>query len=87
MQPSDKQKNRLSSLMKVEENPDFAIYEKLEEVNENLEKMVGAPRVNIEGAETVLIKGKQGDVGPEPSDERLVELITPLIPEPIKGDK
>lgn len=31
-------------------------------------------------------KGDQGDVGPEPTDERLKKLITPLIPEPIKGE-
>lgn len=32
-------------------------------------------------------KGDQGEVGPEPADDRLTELIKPLIPAPIKGDK
>ena len=42
-------------------------------------------KVSIEGAELLTIKGKPGDIGPEPSDERLIELIKPLIPEPIVG--
>lgn len=32
-----------------------------------------------------IVKGEKGEVGPEPSDERLVELIKPLIPDPIPG--
>jgi hypothetical protein len=43
-------------------------------------------KVQIMGVEIVTIKGEKGDKGDEPSDDRLVEIITPLIPEPIKGD-
>lgn len=39
--------------------------------------------VHMEGVSLVTLKG---DPGETPSDERLVKLIEPLIPEPIKGD-
>lgn len=32
-------------------------------------------------------KGDTGDIGPEPSDDRLKSLILPLIPDPIQGEK
>lgn len=37
-------------------------------------------------AEVITIKGRQGEKGDSPSTDELVSLITPLIPEPIKGD-
>lgn len=46
-------------------------------------------KVSLEGAELVTIKGEKGDKGDKgdnPSKEELTTLITPLIPEPIKGD-
>jgi hypothetical protein len=41
-------------------------------------------KVEIEGAEILTIKGEKGDT---PTDEHLVELITPLIPEPVVGPR
>jgi hypothetical protein len=40
--------------------------------------------VKLTGVE--MIKGEKGETGNEPTDERLISLIEPLIPEPIKGD-
>lgn len=35
---------------------------------------------------TQLAKGDKGDVGPRPTDQKLIALILPLIPKPGKGD-
>src|SRR3990167_1086861 len=48
-------------------------------------EMPDTHKVSIEGAELITIKGERGDKGDAPSEERLQELITPLIPEPLKG--
>src|SRR3990167_3718183 len=63
------------------EMPEFPAFPVFPEMPET--KFPEVQKVEIQGAEVVTIKG---DIGPEPSDERLRELITRLIPEPIKGD-
>jgi len=58
-----------------------SISNKIEEPDDALERVF---------SKLEMIKGEQGEVGPvgpEPSDERLVEIIKPLIPEPIKGEQ
>ena len=52
--------------------------------NEMLSKFV--PQEIGDGS-TITIKGLKGDKGDSPTDEELISLIEPLIPEPIKGDK
>ena len=42
--------------------------------------------VEIKGAEVVTIKGVQGIPGEKPTDDELLNLIKPLIPDPVKGD-
>lgn len=62
---------------------DSAIKEVKDEIKESipdLDKVLESVR-GTQG-----IQGEKGDVGSEPSDERLVELITPLIPDPIPGE-
>jgi hypothetical protein len=46
-------------------------------------KVNGADTVGYTGPEGK--QGVQGEMGPEPTDERLIALITPLIPEPKDG--
>ena len=58
------------------------VTDKLSEVAELLANM---PRsLTLDGVERVDIKGEKGD---SPTDDELIALIEPLIPEPIKGEK
>lgn len=42
-------------------------------------------KVSLEGIEVITLKGDRGDDAPPPTDEHLLALIAPLIPEPVKG--
>lgn len=78
----------------VHEN--LPLYDKLGEIAEHLkaiaekENSADLPevqKIQVEGAELVSIKGEKGDRGETPTDDHLLELITPLIPAPIQGPK
>lgn len=60
----------------------------LEAINNSLNKPedtnVKEVEVSLKGIDIVAIKGEKGD---KPSDDELINLIKPLIPEPKKGDK
>lgn len=70
--------------------------EKISELNDKVTKLIDKKpahlTMDIEGATVEVIegppgdKGDKGDKGDEPSNERLVSLIEPLIPEPLRGD-
>lgn len=66
----DEQKKTNEILNKDKENED----KKLQTVADEM-------TVTLKG-----LKGDQGDKGDSPSEEELVKLIIPLIPEPVKGD-
>lgn len=61
--------------------------DKLDSVNESIKNKPEVQKVQLEGVSLVTLKGDKGDKGDEPSDQRLEEIITPLIPEPIQGEK
>ena len=68
---------------------DKKIDEKTEKTQEILEAVSKKESTVIQleaDGETTTLQGEKGDTGPEPSDERLQELIKPLIPEPIAGE-
>lgn len=91
------QKNKIEKMATFEKEPQLGMFGELHDINLTLEKIASKEtpeqklpeifKVELPGVELVTIKGEQGEVGPEPKDERLVELIKPLIPKPIKGDK
>jgi hypothetical protein len=77
---------KVEKLARLADDPSKTIFDELQEVKEEIKGAVpGELKVEIKGAEVVTIKGEQGEVGPEPSDERLRGIIIPLIPEPIEG--
>lgn len=61
------------------------VADKLSEVAELLANM--PKTLSMEGVERIEIKGDKGEKGDSPTEEELLSLIEPLIPEPIKGDK
>jgi len=70
---------------------DLVVVKELEEntdtLKEVLKELKTEKKMSVDGVNKVEIKGDKGDKGDEPSDDRLLSLIEPLIPEPIKGDK
>ncbi len=79
-------------LDKVSVHDSLPVFEELQQINESLKtiakketpimEMPEVQKVEIEGAEIITIKGDKGD---SPTDEDLINLIKPLIPEPIVG--
>ena len=61
---------------------DRQIFKLFKDSFDALIKALSNQKVEIKGAEIITIKGPKGD---KPSPEELVELIKPLIPEPIQG--
>lgn len=59
---------------------------RLKNIENHLNERPEVQKVSLEGISVITLKGDQGEKGDEPSDERLEDLILPLIPEPIKGD-
>src|SRR3990167_2678382 len=79
--------DKAKKLLTFAQNPELAIFNELKEANDNLKTLSEKTRkVSIAGAELVTIKGKEGEPGAEPKDERLKKLIEPLIPAPKKGE-
>lgn len=80
-------KNLEAIIVQNEENKLEPILENMIIQNdENTQKIVDAiapPKIEIEvdGATIEVIEGPKGDTGPEPTDQRLISLIEPLIPE------
>ena len=77
----------------MEEDLQRASDDKINELEDKVTKYVDKKpahlTMDIDGATVEVIEGppgEKGDKGDEPSDERLADLIIPLIPEPIKGD-
>lgn len=101
MNLNEEQKNKAESLkdflQKSEIDSNLPIYEALCALAEHVRKMSErevpkmempeVQKIEIEGVSVVTLKGDKGDKGDEPSEERLVEIIKPLIPEPIPGQK
>lgn len=92
---SQEQNIKLESLKKFLEksdiSPNLPLIDVLEEIRDILKEVSSketpetpdVQKMEIQGAEIITIKGKEGE---PPTDEHLLELITPLIPDPIKGD-
>lgn len=88
-----KQKNKIEKLALLEEDKDLALFEEVQTTNELLteirdkempeHKMPEVMKVKIEGVEAITLKGEKGD---KPTDEEIISLIKPLIPEPINGE-
>ena len=88
--PEGDRKKVLNFIKLEEEGADLGIYEELCKINESLAKisekempkmeMPEVQKIKIDGIEVMTLKGDT------PTDEHLTELITPLIPEPIKGN-
>jgi len=87
---NDKQKMKLEKLATFADNKDLAIFDEVQEIAESLKTIAQKPeveipkvyKVQIEGVEVLTLKGDDGET---PTDEHLIELISPLIPEPIPG--
>lgn len=92
----DKNKqDQIKKLSTFAKHPDLAHFETSNEIADSLKTIAGKKIPDIQKVEIVntsndlaatffsLLKGEKGD---EPSDEHLINLITPLIPDPIKGD-
>lgn len=88
-----KQKNKIEKLALLEEDKDLALFEEVQTTNELLteirdkempeHKTPEVMKVKIEGIEVITLKGEKGD---KPTDEEIISLIKPLIPEPINGE-
>lgn len=85
----------LNEIIKLEKPELIPVLEVLESIDQSLktlaEKEAPEPeerpevqKIEIAGLETITLKGDKGET---PTDEELVALIKPLIPEPVKGDK
>lgn len=92
MKEEERQKKKFIKLSEFQEDKDLAMFEEMQEMNDNLEviaskempkmEMPDTHKVEILGAEKIIIKGEPGDT---PTDEHLIELIRPLIPKVADG--
>ena len=93
MELNNTQKEKLQKvsdfLEKTEVSQLLPFADLLEEIRDTLKLIADKERTEMKvqkvefmGAEVVTIKGKDGQ---DPTDQHLVELITPLIPEPVAG--
>lgn len=64
------------------------MYKQFEKLEEKFEKTVNEIKETMPNLDDVLksVKGMPGDEGHSPTNEELITIIEPLIPEPIKGD-
>ncbi len=87
---SPEQKNKKDKLELFLNAPDLALHAEVQAMNDSLKKIADRPKivqkVELVGITQATIQGKKGDTGESPTDEHLIELITPLIPKPIKGE-
>ncbi len=92
----DKEK-QAQKLITLQEDPTLAVFTELGEIKDILQTISDketpeqsefpqSMKMELPGVELITIKGQKGDDGKDPTDEHLLELITPLIPDPIKGD-
>lgn len=72
--PPEKLQSKLKKYQTFDEDKDLAIFEALDEIAEKLEP--------IGNVKIIEIKGDKGDT---PTKDELLEIIKPLIPEPIPG--
>lgn len=78
-------------LTKVEQHPQLPIFEVLQEISSALKVLAGkealpvehpaVQKIAIDGVDMLTIQGKPGENGETPSDEKIISLIKPLIPE------
>jgi len=82
-------RNAIKRIQTFQKDPDMAkhtesmaIADSLEAIAENL-----ASPFEVPDKSTIIVKGIKGDKGDKPTEKEIVDLIKPLIPEPIRGEK
>lgn len=85
MELNPKQKKKLEGISMFlsddKKETELAKFDVAQDISQSLSILKDAEIITIRGK-----KGETGEMGPEPTDERLAELIKPLIPDPLNGE-